>query len=118
MLVENGNDGDIRVKIESGGFDIDECALVPMLVEKPPTVHWFEPFDEERNVVSGIRLPAVDGSLVDGLPEGVPCIQTGWREWADVRKMREGLPERRYVWKGIGHVSFIADIPLSNVMVS
>ena len=42
-------------------------------------------------------------------------FQTGW---ADVRKMREGLPERRYVWEGIGHVSFFAVIPLSNVMAS
>ena len=30
-------------------------------------------------------------------------FQTGW---ADVWKMREGLPERWYVREGIGHVIF------------
>lgn len=108
-----------------------------MLVEESPTVHWFEAFDEELDVVCGIRLPAVDGGLVDRRPEGVPCVEFGRREgadvfpradsgldehfqtgWADVRKMREGLPERWYIWKGIGHVSFCTNIPLSNVMVS
>ena len=84
MLVENGNDGDIGVEFESGGFDIDECALVPMLVKEPPTIHRFESFDEEWNVVCGIRFAAIDGGLVDWLPEGGPCVQTRRREWADV----------------------------------
>ena len=137
MLVENGYDGDIRVKIESGSFDVEEGALWPMLVEKPPSILRGKMFDEELDVVCGIRLTAFDGCLVDWRPEGVPGMEFRRREGADVfprtnaglqqhfqtdgadvRKMREGLPERRYVWMGIGHVSFSAIIPLSNVMAS
>ena len=84
MLEKDGNDGDIRVEIEAGGFDVDERALRPMLVEEPPTVHWFESFDEELDVVCGVGFAAVDGGLVDWLPEGVPCVQSGRGERADV----------------------------------
>jgi len=84
MLVKNGNDGDIGVEIESGCFDIDEGALRPMLMEKPPAVLWFEAVDEELDVVCGIRFAAVDGCLVERLPEGVPCVQHWRRKRADV----------------------------------
>ena len=55
-----------------------------MLVKEPPTIHRFESFDEERDVVCGIRFAAIDGGLVDWLPEGGQCVQARRGEWADI----------------------------------
>ena len=84
MLVENGNDRDIRVEFEAGSLDVEKGALGPIFVQEPPSVHWREAFDEELDIVIGIRFSAFESCLVERLPEGVPGIQSRRREGADV----------------------------------